>query len=789
MRDPYSLEAEQGVLGAMLIDPSLIDVLTEDLAATDFNWPDNADIFRAIVDLHSSQQGVDFLTVSEIIGTLSDGSNAIAYVGEIQRGTPSVANAKAYAKIVKERSLDRRLIQVAATIHEIAHSSTDTPDKIAQAQTEVLAVDGSSNSADVVSAWDVLVEHMPVLERREEMKGELDGLSTGLPDLDEMLQGLKPEQLIIIAGRPAMGKAQPLGAKVLLANGEFTTIGEIATGDQLASVDGRQSVVVGVYPQGVRPIYRVTMADGRSVEADADHLWTINSSKFTGDKTLTTLELQQMLDRARYQGRVTLKPHGGDFGREADFGVDPWLLGFLLGDGCLRKTVRFSASEQYILDRVAVASGMVPRYVSCYDYALTTERGQINPLLESIRSLGLIGKYSSQKFVPEIVFSCSKEIRQGVLAGLIESDGWCEKANSLMFASSSEQLRDDVAELVKSLGGYCSKTTKGGRFYSKDGERHDCLDSYVACIKMDNLSDFIRSPRILKNIKPRRLPSSPAVVSVEYVRQDKAVCIKVSHPSELYITDGYLVTHNTTLAMNIAAHAGIRQSKKVQVFSLEMSNGQLMDRFLAAEGRVPLQDIKSGRGFAGENGLKLTAAAGKIRDSGLVMSDRAGLSMSRIRSIARRQKLRAGLDLIIIDYLQLLDEEGGSGNRTEAVSAMSRGAKLMARELQVPVIMLSQLNRSLESRPNKRPMCSDLRESGAIEQDADIILFVYRDEIYHPDSEYKGVAEIIIGKGRDIETGTVRSCFNGQYSRFDPLAPGWIEPEYKQDKPKRRGMD
>jgi len=450
MRDPYSLEAEQGVLGAMLIDPSLIDVLTEDLAATDFNWPDNADIFRAIVDLHSSQQGVDFLTVSEIIGTLSDGSNAIAYVGEIQRGTPSVANAKAYAKIVRERSLDRRLIQVAATIHEIAHSSTDTPDKIAQAQTEVLAVDGSSNSADVVSAWDVLVEHMPVLERREEMKGELDGLSTGLPDLDEMLQGLKPEQLIIIAGRPAMGK--------------------------------------------------------------------------------------------------------------------------------------------------------------------------------------------------------------------------------------------------------------------------------------------------------------------------------------------------TTLAMNIAAHAGIRQAKKVQVFSLEMSNGQLMDRFLAAEGRVPLQDIKSGRGFAGENELKLTAAAGKIRDSGLVMSDRAGLSMSRIRSIARRQKLRAGLDLIIIDYLQLLDEEGSSGNRTEAVSAMSRGAKLMARELQVPVIMLSQLNRSLESRPNKRPMCSDLRESGAIEQDADIILFVYRDEIYHPSSEYKGVAEIIIGKGRDIETGTVRSCFNGQYSRFDPLAPGWIEPEYKQDKPKRRGM-
>lgn len=452
MRDPYSLEAEQGVLGAMLIDPSLIDVLSEDLKAEDFHWPDHADIYRAILDLQSRQQGVDFLTVSELVGTLENGENALGYVGEIQRGTPSAANAKSYAKIVRERSMDRRLIEVSATIHELAHSTTETADKVAQAQSEVLAIEGAVHAADVVSAWDVLIDHLPILERREEMKGALDGLSTGLPDLDEYMQGLKPEQLIIIAGRPAMGK--------------------------------------------------------------------------------------------------------------------------------------------------------------------------------------------------------------------------------------------------------------------------------------------------------------------------------------------------TTLAMNIAAHAAIREKKKVLVFSLEMANSQLMDRFLAAEGRIPLQDIKSGRGGKGDNSVKLTAAAGKIRDSGLDMSDRPGLTMSRIRSIARRKKLRTGLDLILIDYLQLLDEEGGSGNRTEAVSAMSRGAKLMARELGVPVIMLSQLNRSLESRPNKRPMCSDLRESGAIEQDADIILFVYRDEVYHPETEYKGIAEIIIGKGRDIETGTVKTVFNGQFSRFDPLAPGWIEPAPKQqDKPKKRGMD
>lgn len=244
-------------------------------------------------------------------------------------------------------------------------------------------------------------------------------------------------------------------------------------------------------------------------------------------------------------------------------------------------------------------------------------------------------------------------------------------------------------------------------------------------------------------------------------------------PEQLIIVAGRPAMGKTTLAMGFALDAAVRQKKSALVVSLEMSKSQLIDRAVASEGRVPLNLIKNGsacQSHANELGI----GARKVQQANLFIADRAGGTVGRIRSLARRHKLRYGLDLLVIDYLQLMDGEGG--NRTEEVSSISRGCKLLARELGIPVVLLSQLSRKCEERPNKRPVPSDLRESGAIEQDADVILFVYRDEVYHENSEYKGVAEIIIGKGRDIETGTVRAAFLGQYNRFENLSPSWQPP-------------
>ena len=244
-------------------------------------------------------------------------------------------------------------------------------------------------------------------------------------------------------------------------------------------------------------------------------------------------------------------------------------------------------------------------------------------------------------------------------------------------------------------------------------------------------------------------------------------------PEQLIIVAGRPAMGKTTLAMGFVLDAVVRQKKSGLVISLEMSKGQLIDRAVAAEGRIPLNLIKNGSACE-SHGAELCAAAAKLKHANLFIADRAAATVGRIRSLARRHKMRYGLDILMIDYLQLMDGEGG--NRTEAVSSISRGCKLLARELGIPVVLLSQLSRKCEERPNKRPVNSDLRESGAIEQDADVILFVYRDEVYHENSEFKGVAEIILGKGRDIETGTVRAAFLGQFNRFETLSASWQPP-------------
>jgi replicative DNA helicase len=449
MRDPHSIEAEHSLLGAMMQRPELIDTLCEDLSAEAFYFPANADVYRGIMAVRSSGQAVDFLTVGNHIGSMDDGSPAFAYCAEIVKNTPSIANARTYAQIVRERAIDRALYDLGSQAMEISQGTEDTQAKIAAVQAAAMAIDCGSGDDDIVKVGDVLVDQLEVWQDRHDRhsRGEtLIGLSTGLKDLDEKLGGLQPDHLYIVAGRPAMGK--------------------------------------------------------------------------------------------------------------------------------------------------------------------------------------------------------------------------------------------------------------------------------------------------------------------------------------------------TTLAMGFVIDAAVRQSKSALVISLEMNKGQLLDRAVASEGRIPLNLVKTGTACQ-SHGAELAAAAGLLRSAPLYIADRAGSTIGRIRSLARRHKLRYGLDLLMIDYLQLV--EGDGGNRTEEVSSISRGCKLLAKELGIPVVLLSQLSRKCEERPNKRPVPSDLRESGAIEQDADVIMFVYRDEVYHENSDAKGIAEIIIGKGRDIEMGTIRAAFLGQYNRFENLAAGW-KPEPVEQPEKVTGL-
>ena len=241
-------------------------------------------------------------------------------------------------------------------------------------------------------------------------------------------------------------------------------------------------------------------------------------------------------------------------------------------------------------------------------------------------------------------------------------------------------------------------------------------------------------------------------------------------PTDLVILAARPAMGKTTFALNIAEYAAIKSKKAVAVFSMEMSAGQLAMRLISSVGRINATRLRTGQ-LEDEDWSRVTSAIRILKDQAKVfIDDTPGLSPDVLRSKARRLKREHDLGLIVIDYLQLMAVPGNSENRATEISEISRSLKALAKELNVPVIALSQLNRSLETRTDKRPVMADLRESGAIEQDADVIVFIYRDEYYHKDSADKGLAEVIIGKQRNGPTGSFKLKFFGEYTRFDNLA-------------------
>ncbi len=244
-------------------------------------------------------------------------------------------------------------------------------------------------------------------------------------------------------------------------------------------------------------------------------------------------------------------------------------------------------------------------------------------------------------------------------------------------------------------------------------------------------------------------------------------------PGDLVIVAGRPSMGKSALAINIGEHVALELKLPVVVFSMEMGASQLAMRMIGSVGRLDQHKLRTGR-LGPDDWERLSSALGRLSEAPILIDETPSLNAIEVRSRARRlQKQYGQLGLVIVDYLQLMQAQSQGENRATEISEISRSMKALAKELKVPVMALSQLNRSLEQRPNKRPVMSDLRESGAIEQDADVILFIYRDEVYNPETQEKGTAEIIIGKQRNGPIGTIRLTFLGEHTRFENFAsPG-----------------
>ncbi|HET8797570.1 MAG TPA: replicative DNA helicase [Thermoanaerobaculia bacterium] len=795
---PQSPDAERAVLGAILINNNAFYRVIGTIDTEDFFKDAHRTIFAMMRRMAEQSHHIEPLTLKEELAKNAqlEQVGGISYISSLLDVVPDVANVERYARIVKEKSMLRRLIVMGNSVMRAALDPPGEPGEVLNiAEKSLYEIAEGATEKGFVALDRITRTNMAAIEQIHSNAGRLvTGLPTGYDRFNEMTSGFQPGDLIILAARPSMGKAQPLDSKVLTRHG-WKCMGSLEIGDELASIDGRESRVTGVFPQGEREVYRIELSDGRSAECCLEHLWRVHFRTWREPRVLSTSALIEMLQRKRYQGRLWIETFSGEFGDEGALPIDPWLLGVLLGDGTTHGTsVGFSTASRELLDAVRQVTGDAYQITSSggYDYRIvqrgpkTRGHGYREPsaLRVALAALGIWGLRAHEKFIPKSYLGASLRQRTRLLKGLLDTDGWVETWGSVRFATSSERLARDVIELVRSIGGTASCFEKQSRF-TYAGQSRMGRRSYVCNLQIPPEAKLTLLHEKETRRRARKRLRRLTIRSITLSRFTQTQCIAVSHPSRLYVTDGFVVTHNTSLMMNIAEsialpgkdgqpRAGDRLYS-VGVFSLEMSKEQIGLRILSSESGVSNHLIRSGM-LSERNWRELAEASARLAKGKIYIDDTAGMDPLEMRAKARRLKMEAGLDLIMVDYLQLMAIKGKVESRQQEVSQISRSLKGIAKELNLPLLSLSQLSRRSEQRTgDHRPQLSDLRESGSIEQDADLVLFIYRDEVYNRDTEEKGIAEIIIAKQRNGPIGDFKLVFRNDITKFFNYEP---QPEY-----------
>ncbi len=383
------------------------------------------------------------------------------------------------------------------------------------------------------------------------------------------------------------------------------------------------------------------------------------------------------------------------------------------------------------------------------DLVTVSEELEANTELDAVGGFAYLGEISKNTPSAANIVAYANIVRErAVLREMIAAANDIAESGYDTQGRTSQQLLDEAESKVFRIAEKRTSATEGPKGVS------------------DILAKTIEKIETLSNIKNHN-----GVTGTSTGFHDLDQMTAGLQPSDLIIVAARPSMGKTTFAMNLAENVAMNEEKPVLVFSLEMPSEQIMMRMLASLSRVDQNRVRTGR-LEDDDWARIASVMNILNDkNNLYIDDSSGLTPTEVRSRARRvARDHGGLSMIMVDYLQLMTVPGMSENRTLEIAEISRSLKSLAKELSVPVVALSQLNRSLEQRSDKRPVNSDLRESGSIEQDADVIMFIYRDEVYHPDSAEKGMAEIIIGKQRNGPIGKVDLKFHGHLSRFDNYA-------------------
>ncbi len=574
---PQDNDAEQSVLGAMMLSKDAIADVVERLRGTDFYKPAHETIFDAVLDLYGRGEPVDPVTISAELGRRGDlvRAGGAPYLHTLTASVPIAANAGYYAEIVREKAILRRLVGAGTRIVQMGYAGEGAVDDVVDAaQQEVYQVTEKRTSEDYAPLSAIMQDTLDEIEAISNRGGEMTGVPTGFTDLDELTNGLHGGQMVVVAARPAVGKALALDTVLQTPDG-WTTMGEVRVGDRVLGSDGLPTEVVAA--TGVmrgRPCFAVRFSDGATILADYQHNWVTRS--------------------------------GAGHDRPA-------------------RTVT-------------------------------------------------------------------------------------------------------TAQIARSVA---------------DGHTIDLPDG-----------------------------SQVKIESVEVLASVPVRCVQVAAADHLFLAGPTSIpTHNSTLALDLCRAASIHHNQASVVFSLEMTRTEITMRLLSAEAKIPLNHMRNGH-MTEEDWHRLARKMSEVNAAPLFIDDSPNMTMMEIRAKARRLKQRHDLRLVVIDYLQLMSSGKKVESRQLEVSEFSRQIKLLAKELDVPVVALSQLNRGPEQRADKKPMISDLRESGSIEQDADMVILLHREDLYEKESPRLGEADLIVAKHRNGPTRDVVVAFQGHYSRFVDMAHG-----------------
>jgi replicative DNA helicase len=746
---PQDIAAEQSVLGGMLLSKDAIADVVEILKTHDFYRPVHATIFDTILDLYGRGEPADGITVAAALADSGDLQRVggVPYLHTLIESVPTAANASYYARIVSERAVLRRLVEAGTKIVQLGYGTggnggRDVDDIVDLAQQAVYDVTERRVSEDFAVLADMLQPTLDEIEAVGATNGMMTGVPTGFSDLDRLLNGLHPGQLIIVAGRPGLGKALALDTPLATPSG-WTTMAEVAVGDTLIGADGRPTTVVATSEIMLgRPCYEVEFSDGSVIVADGSHQWSTHDRRARRNgrpaEVRTTRQIAETLRTGTTERRLNhsvadprplqlpdrrlpVAPYtfgawlgGGHRAAAQVTSADPEIVWHIEADGYevtpsgpLLCSVDLPARTP-LQDRDGCADcGAPPAAAGSDDAGQCCRRdGTASESVTGLlRTLGVL----QDKHIPASYLRASEQQRRALLAGLLDTDGTVTATGDCRYGTTSPRLADDVHELVCSLGYRCTIGTEAVRGRTTESPTRFTLHFTTA----DEV--FRLQRKVLAHKERRRSVHSPRyIIDVRPVPSIPMKCVSIDNDDKLYLAGRTMIpTHNSTASMDFARNAAIRSNCASAIFSLEMSKIEIVMRLLSAEARVPLHVLRSGQ-LSDDDWTKLARRMGEISEAPIFVDDTPSMNLMEIRAKARRLKQRHDLKLIVVDYLQLMTSPKRTESRQQEVADLSRGLKLLAKEVECPVIAVSQLNRGPEQRTDKRPQLSDLRESGCL---------------------------------------------------------------------------